>query len=299
MPVPPLAANVAEYAVPTAPFGRLIVVTVSGFTTTIEKLPLVPVSPDASVAFTVTMLVPAAIGVPVIAPALDKLNPAGNVPLPNTYVSVPAPPVAATVAAYAVPTVPPANVVVENTIAGAAAIAIENVAVAVSAGDPVSVNVTVKLGLPAAVGVPVIAPVEPLRLSPAGNAPDVTVHVYGAIPPAAASVTEYAIPTIPPAKSPAAVLIAGFTGTLSDAVADRLVSVTEVAVTVTVNAVPTVAGAVYITPVVVELDSAPQAEPVHPVPLTVHVTPAFVESFWTAAVKLAESPGSTLLLAGP
>jgi hypothetical protein len=103
LPVPPLALRLAEYAVPTVPFGKLVVATVSaGYPTTIDKLPLVPVSPYASVAFTVNVLVPGFVGVPVIAPALDRVNPAGNDPLLSAYVNVPAPPIAATAAEYAV-----------------------------------------------------------------------------------------------------------------------------------------------------------------------------------------------------
>lgn len=50
-----------------------------------------------------------------------------------------------------------------------------------------SVTVTVKLEVPAVVGVPEITPAA-LRLNPAGKVPDVTDHVYGAVPPAACSV---------------------------------------------------------------------------------------------------------------
>jgi len=49
---------------------------------------------------------------------------------------------------------------------------------------------------PALVGAPLIVP-PTLKLSPAGNVPDVTVHEYGVVPPEAASVNEYTAPTIP------------------------------------------------------------------------------------------------------
>ena len=42
--------------------------------------------------------------------------------------------------------------------------------------------------LTAAVGVPVIAPVEAFRLAQVGKAPLATDHVYGTVPPVAASV---------------------------------------------------------------------------------------------------------------
>jgi hypothetical protein len=54
---------------------------------------------------------------------------------------------------------------------------IDRLAVAVSAGELESVAVTVKLEVPAVVGVPVIAPVVLLRLSPAGSFPLVTTQV--------------------------------------------------------------------------------------------------------------------------
>jgi hypothetical protein len=184
------------------------------------------------------------LGVPVIAPALDIVSPAGSAPLPSAYVSPPAPPVAATLAEYAVPTVPPASVVVENVIAGGAATPIVNVCVALAAGDPESFTVTVNVTLPAAVGVPVIAPVDAFKLKPGGNVPVVTVHVSGATPPTDASVTEYAVPTVAPASVPAVVVIPRFTGTLIVTVPTTPVLATDEAVIVTVNAVPTVAGAV-------------------------------------------------------
>ncbi len=71
----------------------------------------------------------------------------------------------------------------------------------------------------------------------------------------------------------------------------------EAAVRVTVKAVVTVAGAVKVTPVVVEFESVPQLEPVQPVRL--QVTPAFRGPPVTVAVKLAELPGSMVSLAGP
>jgi hypothetical protein len=56
-------------------------------------------------------------------------------------------------------------------------------------GEEESVTWTVKLDWPALVGVPLIVPFL-LKLRPAGNAPEVTVHEYGVVPPAAVSVDE-------------------------------------------------------------------------------------------------------------
>ena len=54
---------------------------------------------------------------------------------------------------------------------------IDRLAVAVLAGLLESVTFTVKLEVPDALGVPVIAPLEVLRLSPAGREPDVSDQV--------------------------------------------------------------------------------------------------------------------------
>lgn len=190
------------------------------------------------------------------------------------------------------------NVVVEIVKSGNA-MAIEKVDVVVRAGDPESVSVTAKVGLPAVVGMPVIAPVDALRVRPAGRFPLVTDHAYGGMPPSPANVVAYAVPDVPAGSGPAAVIIAGFTGTFSTAVAVTLESAMELAVMVTLNAVATLTGAVYVTAVFVEIESTPQDAPVHAFPLRVHVKPEFFVSFTTVAARLEESPGSTLAFAGP
>jgi len=70
-----------------------------------------------------------------------------------------------------------------------------NAAVAVCAGDPESVAWTVNDEAPVCVGVPEICP-PALRLNPAGNDPDTTDHVYGAVPPTPLRACEYAEPTV-------------------------------------------------------------------------------------------------------
>jgi hypothetical protein len=70
--------------------------------------------------------------------------------------------------------------------------------------------------------------------------------------------------------------------------ADFVLSVTEVAVSVTVAGDGTLAGAVYVMGAPEALDAAetvPHAAPLHPPPERLHVTPLFCESFWTVAVK--------------
>jgi len=63
-------------------------------------------------------------------------------------------------------------------------------ALAVFVGFSESVTVTVKLIGPVCgpVGDPIITPLEALSVRPAGKLPAVTAHVYGVIPPVAASV---------------------------------------------------------------------------------------------------------------
>ena len=63
------------------------------------------------------------------------------------------------------------------TESGTAESVIDRLAEAVLAGLLESVTVTVKLEVPELVGVPVIAPLEALRLSPAGSEPPVSDQV--------------------------------------------------------------------------------------------------------------------------
>jgi len=49
-----------------------------------------------------------------------------------------------------------------------------------------------------AVGVPVIAPVPPFNVKPAGSAPTLIDQAYGVMPPVAPSVWLYAVPSVPP-----------------------------------------------------------------------------------------------------
>jgi hypothetical protein len=102
---PPVAATVWLYAAPCVAFGSDVVVMEGGGGKLIAMLrawgaedwgPVAPVL--ESVAFTVKLdVVFGPVGVPVIAPALLKLNPAGKDPAVIEKVSVPAPPDAATV----------------------------------------------------------------------------------------------------------------------------------------------------------------------------------------------------------
>jgi hypothetical protein len=68
---------------------------------------------------------------------------------------------------------------------------------AVRAGDAASSTFSVNTNVPDAVGVPEIAPVLAVSVTPAGSAPDVIDHVYGVVPPVATAVVAYAVPVTP------------------------------------------------------------------------------------------------------
>jgi hypothetical protein len=78
----------------------------------------------------------------------------------------------------------------------AAATVTLNAFVAVCAvGTVESVTLAVKLNVPAAVGVPEIVPLAAASVRPAGNAPELMLQLYGVVPPLAANVVVYAVPT--------------------------------------------------------------------------------------------------------
>ena len=56
-------------------------------------------------------------------------------------------------------------------------------------------------------GFPLITPAD--NVSPAGNAPDVIVQLYGGVPPVAAKVSEYAVPTVPMPRGDAVLMETG------------------------------------------------------------------------------------------
>jgi hypothetical protein len=80
--VPPVAANVWLYAVPTVPADSGLAVEIeraAGLIVTENTFVAVP----PPVAWTVKLEVPAAVGVPPRTPAADRLRPAGSVPADN------------------------------------------------------------------------------------------------------------------------------------------------------------------------------------------------------------------------
>jgi hypothetical protein len=72
---------------------------------------------------------------------------------------------------------------------------------------PLSATCAVKLNEPPTVGVPAIAPDDAFRFSPGGSAPFVIDQVYGAVPPEAFSVAEYAVPTAPDESAGCVVMV--------------------------------------------------------------------------------------------
>jgi hypothetical protein len=199
--VPPEAVSVVEYAVPSIPFGNEAVVI---FSDAPEELMLIEsglvafwIGKEESATCTVKLDWPAPVGVPLIVPPLLKLRPAGNAPDVSVHEYGTVPPIAVSVDEYAVPTIPPGKEAVVIVSGSTLAITLmENGLVAFCTGAEESVTCTVKSDWPAVVGVPLMVP-SLLKLRPAGNAPDVTVHEYGSVPPVAVSVVEYADPTAP------------------------------------------------------------------------------------------------------
>ena len=129
------------------------------------------VGDSESVTCTVKFVVPEAVGVPLMTPVEALMaRPAGSEPTEIDHVYGVVPPVAVRVCEYATPCWPLGKEVELIESAGAAT-SIERLVVLEAAGDPESVTLTMKLTLPAVVGVPLIRPVDALRVRPAGRLP--------------------------------------------------------------------------------------------------------------------------------
>jgi hypothetical protein len=115
-----------------------------------------------------------------------SVKPAGNSPTGTDQVYGAVPPEAASVAEYAVPTVPGGNV--ELVIVTGVPTTIERALVAVA--PAASATRAVKFAVPAADGVPLMIPAFASRLIPAGIAPALMDHEYGATPPVRFKVAE-------------------------------------------------------------------------------------------------------------
>jgi hypothetical protein len=214
-PVPPLAASACEYATPTVPPGSEAEVTVSGggVTAMLSAFDAAVLLLSATVA--VKFAVPAAVGVPVMAPFTARFSPAGSEPLLTVHEYPPVPPLAVSACEYAVPIVPfGSDAVVIVSVSGATAM--------LSAFDaellPLSTTVTVKFAVPGAVGVPAMLPLA-ARLSPAGGEPAERIQTYPPVPPLAASACVYGVPTFPPGRDVVVIVSAWITVMLSGFVA--------------------------------------------------------------------------------
>ena len=113
--------------------------------------------------------------------------------------------------------------------------------------------------------------------------------------------------SIPPACTLAAVsetvtLIAGGAAvTVIVTEADFVVSATEVAVSITVAGVGTLAGAIYVMdpPDALDVaDNVPHAAPLHPAPESDHITPLLAESLVTVAITDCDWPTCTDIVVG-
>jgi hypothetical protein len=171
----------ALYATPTVPFGKVAIVSDSGAGLIIMLSGPLTVSCGEleSVAFTVSVLVPCVVGVPLTTHPFS-VSPAGSVPAVKLHEYGAVPPLTPMVALYGTPTVPFGSMEFAST-SGAGAIVMLSGPVVDSCGLLESVAVTVTLLVPGTVGVPLT--VHPLSASPAGNVPAAIVHAYGAVPP--------------------------------------------------------------------------------------------------------------------
>jgi hypothetical protein len=192
--VPPVAASVNEYAVPTVPPGNEGEVIVSGapeaLMLTENGLVASCTDEEESVTCTVKLDWPALVGVPLIVPPLLKLRPAGKVPDAIVHEYGVLPPVAVIVLEYTVPTVPFGIDAVLITTPFRGFTLTEKAACAVCGGVDESETCTVKVNWPETVGVPLIIPVVLDNDNPDGNVPDTTVKPYGAVPPVTLTVAE-------------------------------------------------------------------------------------------------------------
>jgi hypothetical protein len=197
-----------------------------------------------SLSVTTTVLVPAAVGAPLIAPVdVFSVKPAGRPVADHVYGAFPPDP--ASVAAYAVLTAPPGSEVV--VMASTGAITSARVLVAVVCAGLESLTVMETLLVPPADGVPLIAPVLGFRVSPPGS--PVADHVYGPCPPAAANVPAYGTPATPLDRAVVVTVRALLMVSVRLLVADARVGLVESWTVNTTVLVPAAVGVPVIAPV--------------------------------------------------
>jgi hypothetical protein len=164
---------------------RLAVVMLrAGFTTIARFAVALNCGLDESFTVIAAVLVPAAVGVPLITPVVALIDsPAGNPVADQLYGVVP--PLAVTGPVYALFTVPFGRTEVVMFRPGPV-MAMARFAVALNCGLDESFTVMAAVLVPAAVGVPLITPVVAFIDSPVGN--PVADQLYGVVPPAATTV---------------------------------------------------------------------------------------------------------------
>ena len=149
------------------PFGKVRVV-IENAPLTVTEYVRAAVRAAASVGVMVNVEVPAAVGVPLMAPVLAfRVRPAGRGSGPRAKVTGLTPPVVTIVALYATPRVPEGNV----TVVFVNAFRICTVYDWVLFSPPLSVTIMPKEVEPTAVGVPEITPVLGARVKPGGKDP--------------------------------------------------------------------------------------------------------------------------------
>jgi hypothetical protein len=256
--VPPIAAKVAVYGLPAGPDGSdgVVMVTFAAIVRFKAAVAVCAVGVVESLTVMCTRPVLAAAGVPEIAPVVAlMLRPCGRSADDHVYDCVP--PVAATVALYAVVARPFGRVVVVMLSCGVMTRVSCRVAVKCDGVVP-SVTVTDTGDVPAAVGVPEIAPVEESSVKFAGR--PLADQEYGPVPPVTARVAEYGLPAGRDGSVSVVIVRPGLI--FRDRVFEMLRCVgvvASVAVNVTV-AVPVVVGVPVIAPVVV-LIASPAGNP--------------------------------------
>ena len=152
-----------------------------------------PIQPNESVATTVIELRDKPVGVPLMSPVVAfNIKPGGKMLFDKAHVTAPVAPLTVSGWLYVAP----------NTASGKLAGVITSTpqVLTVKLREPVqpaaSVAVMVKVALPAVVGVPLITPVVPLSIKPAGSEPFVTLNANVPVAPVALTVWLYAVPTV-------------------------------------------------------------------------------------------------------
>jgi hypothetical protein len=94
-------------------------------------------------------------------------------------------------------------------VAAAATVMLRDFVAVTAIGVVESVTSAVKLNDPAVVGVPEIVPLAAASVRPGGSAPELTLQLYGAMPPVAVKVAVYAFWAVPPGKELTAIIRVG------------------------------------------------------------------------------------------